>query len=105
MRAPVRPKRELPRSPQAAEGSPVNAMNVRAGRIAAPTPEAIGRAAALLRDGRLVAFPTETVYGLGADASNVRAVRKIFEVKGRPGDHPLIVHVLNATAAKRWARE
>ncbi len=80
-------------------------MNGRTDRIVAPTPEAIDRAAAMLRDGRLVAFPTETVYGLGADAGNVRAVRTIFEVKGRPGDHPLIVHVANAAAAKRWARE
>ncbi|HET9748081.1 MAG TPA: Sua5/YciO/YrdC/YwlC family protein, partial [Casimicrobiaceae bacterium] len=53
----------------------------------------IARAAALLREGRLVAFPTETVYGLGADASNVGAVRRIFAVKGRPEDHPVIVHV------------
>ena len=80
-------------------------MNGRASRIAAPTPEAIDRAAALLREGRLVAFPTETVYGLGADAGNVRAVRRIFDVKGRPGDHPLIVHVASAAAARRWARE
>ena len=80
-------------------------MNGRASRIAAPTPEAIDRAAALIREGRLVAFPTETVYGLGADAGNVRAVRRIFDVKGRPGDHPLIVHVASAAAARRWARE
>lgn len=50
-------------------------------------------AAALLRDGELVAFPTETVYGLGADASRPDAVMKIFALKGRPADHPLIVHV------------
>ena len=49
---------------------------------------AIGRAAALLAAGRLVAFPTETVYGLGADADNVEAVRAIFAAKGRPADHP-----------------
>ena len=53
----------------------------------------IERAVQLLRAGELVAFPTETVYGLGADASNVSAVAKIFAVKGRPQDHPLIVHV------------
>ena len=79
-------------------------MNGAASRIVAPTREAIGRAAGLLREGRLVAFPTETVYGLGADAGNVRAVRAIFDVKRRPGDHPLIVHVADATAAMRWSR-
>jgi len=54
---------------------------------------AIDYAAHLLRQGRLVAFPTETVYGLGADASNPDAVRRIFQAKGRPADHPLIVHI------------
>jgi L-threonylcarbamoyladenylate synthase len=57
------------------------------------TPKAIAEAATLLREGRLVAFPTETVYGLGADATNARAVAAIFEVKGRPRFNPLIVHV------------
>jgi L-threonylcarbamoyladenylate synthase len=51
------------------------------------------RAAAVLRSGGLVAFPTETVYGLGADATNAAAVRKIFTVKGRPSTNPLICHV------------
>ena len=51
------------------------------------------RAVALLRAGELVAFPTETVYGLGADAANPAAVAKIFAAKGRPADHPLIVHI------------
>lgn len=55
--------------------------------------EDIHRAAALIRQGELVAFPTETVYGLGADAFNPAAVRKIFEAKGRPSDNPLIVHI------------
>ncbi|MCS6818117.1 MAG: L-threonylcarbamoyladenylate synthase [Blastocatellia bacterium] len=59
----------------------------------APEPEAIARAAAVLRRGGLVAFPTETVYGLGADALNPRAVARIFAVKGRPADNPLIVHI------------
>ena len=54
---------------------------------------ALSAAAALLREGRLVAFPTETVYGLGADALNEEAVAAIFAAKGRPGDNPLIVHV------------
>ena len=58
-----------------------------------PTDEAIRQAAVLLRAGELVAFPTETVYGLGADALNAEAVPKIFEAKGRPSDNPLIVHV------------
>jgi L-threonylcarbamoyladenylate synthase len=53
----------------------------------------IARAADALRAGELVAFPTETVYGLGADASNPSAVRKLFAVKRRPADHPVIVHV------------
>jgi L-threonylcarbamoyladenylate synthase len=58
-----------------------------------PDPELVERAAQVIRDGGLVAFPTETVYGLGADAMNERAVRRIFEAKGRPADNPLIVHV------------
>ena len=57
------------------------------------TPEALASAGALIRSGGLVAFPTETVYGLGADALNEAAVRSIFEAKGRPGDNPLIVHI------------
>lgn len=58
-----------------------------------PTPEQIKHAAQLLRDGKLVAFPTETVYGLGADATNEAAARAIFVAKGRPSNNPLIVHV------------
>ena len=61
------------------------------------------QAARLLADGKLVAFPTETVYGLGADASNAAAVGRIFEAKGRPADHPVIVHVTDLAAAERWA--
>jgi len=64
---------------------------------------AIREAARLLRDGRLVAFPTETVYGLGADATNGRAVAAIFEAKGRPRFNPLIVHVASAEAAGELA--
>ena len=56
----------------------------------------IDNAVAILRAGGLVAFPTETVYGLGADASSADAVRKIYEAKGRPSDHPVIVHVADA---------
>ncbi len=61
--------------------------------IETPTPAAIAGAADRLRAGLLVAFPTETVYGLGADAGNAEAVRRIFVAKGRPADHPVIVHL------------
>jgi L-threonylcarbamoyladenylate synthase len=56
-----------------------------------------------LRDGDLVAFPTETVYGLGADAQNPDAVRKVYEIKGRPATHPLIVHIDHPRLLERWA--
>lgn len=68
------------------------------------TPEEIGCAAGVLRGGGLAAFPTETVYGLGADAGNERAVAKIFTAKGRPADHPLIVHLAAVDEIERWAR-
>jgi L-threonylcarbamoyladenylate synthase len=58
----------------------------------------------ILRAGGLVAFPTETVYGLGADAQNETAVRRIFEVKGRPASHPVIVHLADASQLDAWAR-
>ncbi len=64
---------------------------------------AVDRAVDVLRGGGLVALPTETVYGLGADASNEHAVRRIFAVKGRPADHPLIVHVAGAADLGSWA--
>jgi L-threonylcarbamoyladenylate synthase len=63
----------------------------------------VSRAAALLRAGELVAFPTETVYGLGADAANPQAIARIFAAKGRPADHPLIVHIPDASHLGRWA--
>ena len=63
------------------------------------------RAVELLQAGELVAFPTETVYGLGADASNSAAVAKIFAAKGRPADHPLIVHLSGHDAVDRWAEQ
>src|SRR5438105_6661865 len=66
-------------------------------------PASIAQAAALLARGELVAFPTETVYGLGADATADAAVAKIFAAKGRPGDHPLIVHVPDAAGAQAFA--
>lgn len=65
----------------------------------------IAAAVDVLRRGGLVAFPTETVYGLGADAANPEAVKKIYAAKGRPRNHPLIVHVADAGALGRWARE
>lgn len=65
---------------------------------------AIARAAELLRAGELVAFPTETVYGLGADAFNAEAIAKVFAVKGRPADNPLIVHVASAAQIERCGR-
>ena len=72
--------------------------------IVDPTPENLERAARLLRDGALVSFPTETVYGLGADARNPEAVRRIFAAKRRPAEHPLIVHLDDASGLERWAR-
>jgi L-threonylcarbamoyladenylate synthase len=68
------------------------------------TPD-IPRAIALLRDGGLVVFPTETVYGLGADASNPTALRRLFAVKGRPVHHPVIVHLASAETIDDWASE
>jgi L-threonylcarbamoyladenylate synthase len=65
----------------------------------------IEKAAEILRSGGLVAFPTETVYGLGADASNPAAVKKIFAAKGRPADHPVIVHIADMSEMKHWAAE
>ena len=65
--------------------------------------EQIEQAVAVLRAGKLVAFPTETVYGLGADASNVSAIRKVFAAKQRPVDHPLIVHLSEMSGLKYWA--
>lgn len=70
-------------------------------RIAAPSTAVIAEAAGLLRAGGLVALPTETVYGLGANALDGRAVAKIFEAKGRPQFNPLIVHVPDASAAEK----
>jgi L-threonylcarbamoyladenylate synthase len=65
----------------------------------------IAAAVEVLRRGGLVAFPTETVYGLGADAANPEAVGRIFAVKGRPRNHPVIVHLTEATAIKGWAAD
>jgi L-threonylcarbamoyladenylate synthase len=67
-------------------------------------PRDIEQAAAILENGGLVAFPTETVYGLGADASNVEAVKKVYAAKGRPRNHPLIVHLARVDQVEAWAQ-
>ena len=69
------------------------------------TADAMLDAAAHLKAGDLVAFPTETVYGLGADASNSQAVARIYSVKGRPNDHPLIVHIASMERMGDWASD
>jgi L-threonylcarbamoyladenylate synthase len=69
------------------------------------TASIIKDAALALKEGHLVSFPTETVYGLGADATNEKAVGRIYEVKGRPKDHPLIVHISSAEMLDKWASE
>jgi len=69
------------------------------------TSDALSSAAQLLKSGGLVALPTETVYGLGADATNKDAVARIYQVKGRPADHPLIVHINSMQSLGDWADE
>jgi L-threonylcarbamoyladenylate synthase len=69
------------------------------------TADTILNAAQALIDGHLVAFPTETVYGLGADATNEKAVSRIYSVKGRPSDHPLIVHISSINKLDQWATD
>jgi L-threonylcarbamoyladenylate synthase len=69
------------------------------------TAPAIKDAAAALIKGDLIAFPTETVYGLGADATNEEAIARIYEVKGRPEGHPLIVHISSLINLDKWARD
>ena len=71
--------------------------------ISNPTQVDIKKAAQALKDGYLVAFPTETVYGLGADATNEKAVSRVYSVKARPTDHPLIVHVSSINQLGKWA--
>ena len=75
------------------------------GKIINCTQDAIKKAAKALKDGHLVAFPTETVYGLGADAINEKAVSRIYSVKGRPTNHPLIVHISSFNKLSNWAIE
>jgi len=71
--------------------------------ISNPTQDEIKKAAQALKDGHLVAFPTETVYGLGADATNEKAVSRVYSVKARPTDHPLIVHMSSISQLGKWA--
>ena len=80
-------------------------MRVHAVDAEHPDPRAIAQAADALRAGQIVVFPTETVYGLGALALDRDAVKRVFEVKGRPATHPLIVHVLGEEEAKGYAAE
>jgi L-threonylcarbamoyladenylate synthase len=72
-------------------------------RICQPSEKAIREAVEALRDARLVAFPTETVYGLGADASNPQAISRLYQAKGRPTAHPVIVHLYSAEQIDEWA--
>ena len=74
-------------------------------RVVRATQVEIDTAVQALRNGELVAFPTETVYGLGANAQNPAAVRRIFEAKGRPASHPVIVHLDSPKYLHRWVRE
>jgi L-threonylcarbamoyladenylate synthase len=67
--------------------------------------DTLSQAALALKNGALVVLPTETVYGLGADASNEKAVARIYEVKGRPQDHPLILHIASMNDSTHWAEE
>ena len=72
--------------------------------IVPATAENIARAASALAAGELVAFPTETVYGLGANARDAAAIGRLFTTKGRPAEHPVIVHLADAGALPRWAK-
>jgi L-threonylcarbamoyladenylate synthase len=77
-------------------------MNQSFSNLLPATPENVASGATLLKDGKLVAFPTETVYGLGADAGNPAACAKIFAAKHRPANHPLIVHTATVEGAAYW---
>ena len=84
---------------------PVKWDDLRMEFISKCTADTISNAAQALKDGHLVAFPTETVYGLGADATNEKAVARIYSVKGRPTDHPLIVHISSINKLDQWATD
>ena len=84
---------------------PVKWDDLRMEFISKCTADTISKAAQALKSGHLVAFPTETVYGLGADATNEKAVSRIYSVKGRPSDHPLIVHISSINKLEAWATD
>jgi len=84
---------------------PVKWDDLRMDFISKCTADTISNAAHALIDGHLVAFPTETVYGLGADATNEKAVSRIYSVKGRPSNHPLIVHISSINKLEDWATD
>ncbi|MFN0301935.1 MAG: L-threonylcarbamoyladenylate synthase, partial [Burkholderiales bacterium] len=90
--------------PEASDGARVLIPPVPPANIKDATDEAITAAVELLKQGEVVAFPTETVYGLGADASNAEAVDRVFKLKGRPATHPLIVHIPSAAHMDRWGQ-
>ncbi len=73
--------------------------------ISNPTKVDIQTSAKALKDGHLIAFPTETVYGLGADATNEKAISRIYSAKGRPTNHPLIVHISSINKLNKWAKD
>ena len=81
--------------------TPPSALKLASARLAVDIANAV---AALVR-GEVIGLPTETVYGLAADASNAAAVQRIFALKGRPADHPVIVHIADASELPRWARD
>ena len=85
--------------------APTSDLSLPSGVRPSDATRAITEAAAVLRAGGLVAFPTETVYGLGADACNDDALRKIFELKGRPANHPLILHLASLEELPQWVAE
>lgn len=89
----------------AATAAPAPALPPAPVNIVPADERGVARAVELLRAGEVVAFPTETVYGLGADASNAHAVAKIFALKGRPAAHPVIVHLAKAAQLDDWATE
>jgi len=92
-------------SPERRRGRTSSGQSLSTARIlAASNPDAISEAAEIIRRGGLVAFPTETVYGLGADATNPLAVARIFEVKQRPRMDPIIVHVASPESARRYGQ-
>lgn len=80
-------------------------MELSAEKLNRDTLEQIARAAQILNKGGVVAFPTETVYGLGADVTNEAAIKKIYKIKQRPTNHPLIVHIGNMAQLEYWAQE